>query len=125
MEQPSSAGPGAPQFRFSSPRQERIHRRLALIGQGLADFYRDACRLMADSSWRTTTHLVAHCFREIESAIRDVLLPHDYQPQKTDKDNNHRAEIDAILLLYSIEESNPVAMAWRKLADQDHDLTLS
>lgn len=63
-------------FRFADPRQERIHRRLLLIGPGPATFYKDACRLVPDDLLvESTTHLVAHLLREIESALRDVLEP--------------------------------------------------
>lgn len=49
--------------------------RLASIGPGPATFYKDACRIMeADPPFETATHLVGHCLREIESALRKVLL---------------------------------------------------
>src|SRR5207249_996422 len=71
MEPEQPAGP----FRFTDPRQERIYRRLrTYVGPGPAEFYRDACRLIAmPGGLATTTHLVAHLLREIESALRDVL----------------------------------------------------
>lgn len=62
-------------FRFDDPRQERIHRRLLLVGPGPASFYRDACRLMACSDLQSTTHLVGHLLREIDSALSSVLEP--------------------------------------------------
>ena len=41
--------------------------------------YRDAHRLLAETTpYASTTHLVFHLFREIESAVRYVLLPYDY-----------------------------------------------
>ncbi len=61
-------------FRFTDPRQQRIHDRLSLIGPGPVDFYRAACRLMAmHPPLETTTHLVGHLLREIESALRAVV----------------------------------------------------
>ena len=64
-------------FRFDDPRQARIFERLKrLVGEGPAAFYRDACRLMTEENdYESTTHLVAHLLREIESALRDVLEP--------------------------------------------------
>jgi len=65
---------GGPPFRFEDPRQERIHRRLLLVGPGPATFYQDACRVMSEERpLASTTHLVAHLLREIESGLRDVL----------------------------------------------------
>lgn len=45
-------------FRFAAPRQERIHRRLQLVGPGAAAFFRDACALMeAETLLLSTTHV--------------------------------------------------------------------
>ena len=61
--------------RFEDPRQRRIYERLfRLVGAGLADFYRDACGLVeATQPVPTTSHLVGHLVREIESGLRKVL----------------------------------------------------
>jgi len=56
-------------------RQEQILRRLGLIGEGTQAFYRDACRMMAQPTMESTSHLVGHLFREIESSVRYVLQP--------------------------------------------------
>src|SRR6266852_5612741 len=107
--------------RFREPRQERIHRRLLLIGPGPAAFYRDACRLLGEKSpVESTTHLVAHLLRDIESAIRDVLIPHDYTPP-SEKQGRFKAGIDAILQTYGIAENDAVAIAWRGLPDRDDE----
>lgn len=111
-------------FRFTDPRQDRIHRRLDLVGPGPAAFYRDICRLLTvHSVIEAMTHVVAHLLREIESAIRDVLLPHDYVAPKGK--GRHRAEIEAILKAYGIEAADPVAVAWLRLADEGHDERLA
>ncbi|MFC2032566.1 hypothetical protein ACFLUS_04290, partial [Chloroflexota bacterium] len=61
-------------YRFTDPRQRRIHRRLGLIGPGCASFYQDACRIVSiQPPFKATTHLVAHLLREIESSLRAVL----------------------------------------------------
>lgn len=64
-------------FRLRDPRQLRIHERLRrLVSTGAADAYYDGCRLMSgDAPLRTITHLVAHLLREVESSLRQVLLP--------------------------------------------------
>ncbi len=57
-------------------RQVEIHRLLGVFGPAPAAFYADACRLLAhDPQLASTTHLVGHLLRELESALRDVLRP--------------------------------------------------
>ncbi len=94
-------------FRFTDPRQDRIHRHLELVGPGPVAFCRDICRL-----------LIAHLLREIESAIRDDLLPHDYVAPKGK--GRHRAEVEAIAQAYGIEAADFVAVARLRLADKGH-----
>src|SRR6266511_895126 len=63
-------------FRFVDPRQERVHRRLLLIGPGPAAIYKDACRLQFEGSeLESKAPLVGHLLREVESALRGVLEP--------------------------------------------------
>jgi len=113
-----------PAYRFNDPRQERIYRRLLLVGPGPTAFYRDVCRLMAAGPVvDATTHLVAHLLREIESAIRDVLLPRGHVAPKGK--GKHRAEIEAILRAYGIDPSDPAAVAWLRLSDDAHDERLA
>jgi hypothetical protein len=115
-------------FRFDDPRQERIYRQLLLVGGGPASFYRDACQLMAGKPLLdSTTHLVAHLVRDIESALRDVLEPladRSAHPMRTDvstsKGNSHSAEIRAVLKALEIPETNPVAQAWLVLPGKNN-----
>lgn len=67
---------------FIDERQERIYKRLCnRISEGTASFYRDVCRLRNNAYlFDSTTHLVAHLLRDVESALRDVVLPDGYQP---------------------------------------------
>jgi hypothetical protein len=110
-------------FRFTDPRQERIYRRLLLIGPGPAAFYRDACRLMDQGlSFETTPHLVAHSLREIESAIRAVLLPHDFTPAEScktcgNRPEAHKKQIETIVKIYDLGSS--VAAAWYRLVGSE------
>jgi hypothetical protein len=111
--------------RFNDPRRERIHRRLLLVGAGPAAFYRDVVRIMSEGAvLETTVHLVAHLLREIEGGIRKVLLPRGYEAAK-DSEKKHREEIDAILKAYGVGESDAVAVAWRRLADQEEEMRLA
>src|SRR5688572_27121228 len=62
-------------FRFYDPREERIYRRLHLVSSGAQSFFKDACRLRQEiqPSLESTTHLISHLFREIDSSLRAVL----------------------------------------------------
>ena len=109
-------------FTFADPRQERIHRLLGLIGPGPATFYRDACWMMREANpLASTTHLVAHLLREIESSIRDVL---ETVAEKPKGDSSHKDEIRAILAALDIPETDPVATAWFNLAGQNNEYAL-
>jgi len=106
-------------FAFGDPRQERIYRLLGLIGPGPAAFYRDACWMMSDANpLASTTHLVGHLLREIDSSIRAVLKT------VTEKPKGHKDEIKAILAALEIPDNDPVAKAWLSLAGQDNDYGL-
>lgn len=108
----------APQpYRFRDARQERIYRRLRLIGEGPAAFYRDACRLMEESaSLESTSHLVGHLLREVEDAVRAVLQPQPNGPGSQAGDSEgHRQSIAAILKGIGVAETEPVAQLWLTL----------
>jgi hypothetical protein len=112
-----------------SPRQERIAGRLfRQVGLGSAAFFRDACVLVAEVPPRpTTTHLVAHLLREVESSVRSVLEPADASAEA--EDGNHKASIRAVLKVLGISPQDWVAELWlgltgkgglRGLAPQAH-----
>jgi hypothetical protein len=111
-------------FRFTDPRQARIHERLNLVSPAAAPFYRDACRIMAtDPPFESTTHLVAHLIRELESSLRAALEPYKDRPQgrkavkpKEDTGEKHKDDIKALLKGLDISEKDPIAVAWLKLA---------
>ena len=117
-------------LRFSDPRQQRIHDLLLLIGPGPAAFYRDACRIMqasVSSPFETTTHLVGHLLREIESALRAVVssaAEHTEPPSRRTRQGTHRREIIAILKGLGIEETEPVAQAWLRIAMPENEEAL-
>ena len=119
-------------FRLNDPRQQRIHRNLLLVGPGPAAFYSDACRLMArEDLLASTTHVVGHLLREIESALRDVLEPvSQYSSQRDvpeiDKHNEtHRWEIYVILAGLEIDEKDSIAEAWLRLSDKSNKYSLN
>src|SRR5689334_12564300 len=103
--------------RFSDPRKQRIYKRLMLIGQGPADFYWDFCAVLEEPWLRSTSHVAAHLLREIESAVRAVLLPADYKAPKGER--GHLAEINAILASTGLETEGALADSWRRLAGDD------
>ncbi|MFC2024484.1 hypothetical protein ACFLTJ_02770, partial [Chloroflexota bacterium] len=117
-------------FKFSDSRQERIYRRLLLVGPGPAAFYRDACLLMTTKpSLPTTTHLVSHLLREIESALRDVIEPAISESSystggKTPTKQIHRGEIEAILRGLDIPADDEISKAWIRLADESSEYRL-
>jgi hypothetical protein len=109
---PKTSGP------LADPRRLRIEARLrSLVGPGPGDFFRDAYNLAEGATeWRTVTHLVGHCIREIESSVRAVLEPMSTgsasAPPKRKADSNHEEGIRAILAALEIPEDNPVAVKW-------------
>lgn len=117
-------------FQFEDPRQERIHGRLLLVGPGPAAFYKDACRLMSEERlFVSTTHLVAHLLREIESGLRAVLETATDQTARLKKgancDERHRDEIRAILTQLEIPETDAVCVAWLRLPGRDNSYGLA
>ncbi|MFZ2961382.1 MAG: hypothetical protein WA705_31280 [Candidatus Ozemobacteraceae bacterium] len=101
-------------FRLS-PEQYRLYEDLKILSPGPAAFFRDACRLMADGELDSTTHLVGHLVREIESALRDVLAPIgvDEQPQDTKSNSKkHRFEIEQILDGFGVSPAHPISIFW-------------
>lgn len=127
------AGPG---FRFPTQRERNIYIRLQLIGDGPAANFVDACRIMAgdeDMRLQSATHIVGHLLREIESAVRDVLLafschsdpyvtqastgdPSNGATNKADGQENHKQEIRMILRYYKMEETSGTGKLWLALA---------
>lgn len=109
-----------------TPRQERVLALLRLVGPGPAAFFRDALRLIrARESLEAATHLAGHCFREIESALRDVLLPDGLSAEEAKKGrgqrDSHRREVMAILGAYGIDHADKVASKWLRIADNEDE----
>lgn len=119
--------PSKKAFQFKDPRQERIHKKLLEIGPGPAAFFKDACRMWEDEPpLEARTHFIAHALREIESAVRDVMLPLDYKPsaeaEKTKQ--THKEEIQVILALYGINQESDIAKLWIKIANEQEQIAL-
>jgi hypothetical protein len=120
-------GPIPQPFRLDDSRQARVHDRLSrLVGFGPAAFFYDACRLMVQTPpYESTTHLVAHMLREIESALRDVLEPLSGWPKKSKgrrkkSDEAHKDQVQIILGALRITDDDPVARMWLQLTGKSN-----
>lgn len=123
-------------FRLHTTQHARIYEDLRLIGPGPAAFYRDACRIMeAEPPFEAATHLVSHCLREFESALRDVLRPvaeqlfpptvsiadtthstKGKQKASGEEKDGHKKDIRQILYALAIPETDQVTHQWLLLA---------
>lgn len=107
-------------FRFQTSQQKSLYIQLRLLGPGPAIFYREACSLIASpQQFESTTHLVAHLLREIESSVRRVLLPYDYTPpdvcsQCDNRPEAHAKQIEAIVQSLELDES--IQKKWKEVA---------
>lgn len=108
-------------FRFDDPRQCKIYKEIdELIGPGPASFFRDACWIMQNRCvLESSSHLVGHLVREIESALRSILRPVAFTGNDVGSDK-HKDEIRSILRSFNITEDAPEAQAWFKLAESLH-----
>lgn len=112
-------------FNFSDLRQKEIYEQLReLVGPGPAAFFRDACWLMANpQNLCSTSHLVAHLLREIESAMRNVLRPVvEKLSDARNEERSHKNQIKQILSMLGFEEDSPEARAWLELGRQLHKM---
>lgn len=102
----------ASRFSFRDERQRRIYKRLELVGLGTCDYYKDICRLLVTlPPFETTTHLVGHLIREIESSLRSVLLIFD-DTNESGKGDVHRTQIKGILEGLGIPSSTGIGKLW-------------
>ena len=117
-------------FQFDDPRQKRIYDNLSLIGPGPAAFYKDACQLMQFANrFESTTHLVAHLLREIESSLRAVLTPITnasviLPDSRTEREEKHKRNIEDILKALEIERKDTIATAWLRISDRSDKYSL-
>jgi len=108
-------------FRFNNAKQTRIYNRLKQIGSGPACYYRDACNLLQfDDPLESTSHLVAHLFREIESGICAVLeMPEDREiREKSKSKEGHRVKIKNILKILDIPNDDKISVLWLEIIDE-------
>jgi hypothetical protein len=85
------------------------------VGDGPAAFFLDACRIMrATPRPVAATHLVGHCIREIESAMRALLVP--IAKDLNGLPNERVAQIRRMLAADGIDEFSPEAVWWMDVA---------
>lgn len=113
---------------FTNPRQERVHRLLgSIVGEGAQALYRDGVRLLAAPNLESTSHLLGHIAREIESSVRAVLLPIadrsdvDRAPAARDTTSSgsgdrHTAEVRRIVNALGLPEDDGVGAVWIRLS---------
>jgi hypothetical protein len=80
--------------------------------------------------YESTVHIVSHLLREVESALRSVLLPYDFeQPEACDvcssKKEVHKRQIKAILTSLDFSRDDDISKLWLKLADHGDDFGLA
>lgn len=107
------------------PRRQRLEQLLERIGPNTAQFYRDA-RRMVDGEVRleTGSHMVGHCAREIESALREVLvlmlIPQDelVALRKTSSKSKatHKSEVVALIEKLGLPEEQDAVVLWLEIA---------
>jgi hypothetical protein len=69
--------------------------------------------------FESTTHLVGHLLREVESSIRYAFQPlirSTGAPQPRNRDERHRFEIERALTALGVPQDDPAAKAWLALA---------
>jgi hypothetical protein len=101
-------------------RRERILGRLRRFGPGPAGWYADICTLLdEDLPLRSTGMLVSHLFRELESALREVLLP-DAIRKDPPQSRRHLFEVQGVLDWLDIPTDSPAGKVWLAEATKLH-----
>ena len=103
--------------RFVDKRELQIYDALLFLGPGPAVYFRDACSVMAEEPpYPTTSHIVGHLVREVESAIREVLVAaaksRGSPAEPVDEKNSHRGEIHLIARFRNLPDDTPPIATW-------------
>lgn len=117
-------------FQLQTESQHRLHQQLVnVLGQGPAALYLDAVRMLTETPpYISSTHLVAHLLREIESSLRRVLLPYDYPPpaecpccHHKPEVEGHKKQIEAIVSIYSLDKTTSAQWIALATGSKEHD----
>ncbi len=86
-------------------------------------FYHDAWFILKNSDlFKTSSHLVAHCLREVESSIRETLSRHLLEKRRTKREEIYGI-IESVLHIIGDdkkEELNEIGEKWFNLVDNLH-----
>jgi hypothetical protein len=106
----------------NSEQHQQIYTKLkTLVGPGAAAFHKDACFLMEmNPPLESTTHLVGHLLREIESSLRAILLPISKKNSVRLKGEAHKEEILAALMTLDIPTTEDSAQFWLNLVKNNN-----
>ncbi len=114
-------------FKFSDPRQERIHKKLLEIGHVPAGFFKDACRMWDEEPPKDSkTNLIAHCLREVMGTVIDMLLPEGFavSAEGEKKEESHKEKVKAILEAYDLDSDSDIAGLWLRTANKQDDIAI-
>lgn len=113
-----------------SSEEEKIVHSLNHVSVGASSFLKDAFLLMKRRPpLDTSTHLVGHCLREIDSAVSNVALPYDYKPKKGNSEG-YKSKIIAIVNSFQLnkvdaQELQELWFVFTELATKAHRNSLS
>lgn len=102
-----------------SQEELKIVELLRHLGDGAPSFFKDACFAIKNTPpLETTSHLVGHCLREIESSMRSIALPADFQGDPDDK-KAHKSQITAIIESFELkkEQAEELQELWFEFTD--------
>lgn len=126
----STTNPLPEPFRLTGPQRLLSGRLYRLIGPAAAEFYEDMCKWLVEKpNYITAAHLVGHMLREIESAVRDILISlvseKDLKKQRKEggkTKDTHVREILLILETLGFKEADDHAQIWLKAGSGDLSL---
>ncbi len=114
-----------------------IYKGLKTLREDIADFYLDALRIFNSNDFRTKSNLLAHCAREIDGGLREILSPKkekDITQQwlkitqsdlkeklgSTEKDKIKKGHVASILTALNCDLDSEIAVEWINVANQFH-----
>lgn len=104
-------------------KQLKIYEGLKSIGEEVAGFFLDGVLISKSEELGMQAYLLAHCAREIDGGIRDVLSIKDKESASCDtcgttlrnEKNTHQA---TILRSLDVDENSSFAKGWKKIASK-------